>query len=152
MSELKFCGKMLIQKWRSSSELQPLDLFAEGVGTPTAKAIIAETRPPCNLPGRAGFLFRGESAFSKWHSKLGHLKKCPLVFKSNPCWQNNTPKFLVKGEKIFCENFCRPAPLTKNFFGVFKICQGLAFKKLLRRFFIFKFFSAQLLAEIFSKP
>ena len=80
VSELKFCGKMLIQKWRSSSELQPLDLFAEGVGTPTAKAIIAETRPPCNLPGRAGFLFQGESAFSKWHSKLGHFSKWQTCF------------------------------------------------------------------------
>lgn len=126
---LAFCDKMRVQKWRSFSELLPLDLFAEGVGAPTAKAIVSETRPPCNL-GRAGFLLAGENTFSK----------CPLVFKSNPCLKFNTPKFLVNGKKIFCENFCRPAPLTKNFFGVFFISQGLAFKKLLRRFFIFNFF------------
>lgn len=131
---------MRVQKWRSFSELLPLDLFAEGVGAPTAKAIVSETRPPCNL-GRAGFLLAGENTFSKCRSKLGHLKKCPLVFKSNPCLKFNTPKFLVNGKKIFCENFCRPAPLTKNFFGVFFISQGLAFKKLLRPFFYFYFFS-----------
>jgi hypothetical protein len=106
---------MRVQKWRSFSELLPLDLFAEGVGAPTAKAIVSETRPPCNL-GRAGFLLAGENTFSKCRSKLGHLKKCPLVFKSNPCWQNNTPKFLVKGSKNFLKIFPALPALDEKFF------------------------------------
>jgi len=112
---LAFCDKMRVQKWRSFSELLPLDLFAEGVGAPTAKAIVSETRPPCNL-GRAGFLLAGENTFSKCRSKLGHLKKCPLVFKSNPCWQNNTPKFLVKGSKNFLKIFPALPALDEKFF------------------------------------
>ena len=81
MSELKFCGKMLIQKWRSFSELQPLDLFAEGVGTPTAKAIIAETRPPCNLTGRAGFLFAKNASKSIAHYTLPCKVRSPFGVK-----------------------------------------------------------------------